>query len=423
MKKRIITIGVLLIIGGASALAVFASNQVRTNETLIYSVNTAVSTAQNAPFTLYIGDSLIGVTNPVKSLYFVVSGVYTGNGTVDLRIDSDIATLQSFTLPNVGAVPTPFEFIYKDPSNKISPTSAGSYDYTLNMTPSGVTIFGLGIKMSETHRYAPPSCADGDAANEKIKTTDALIYSVNTAVSTAQNATFTLYIGDSLIGVATPVKSLYFALSGVYTGNGTVDLRIDSDIATLQSFTLPNVGAVPTPFEFIYKDPSNKISPTSAGSYDYTLNMTPSGVTIFGLGIRMSETHRYKPPSCGGVPYGDLTSAVFDTAAIGGVAYNSIMWKGAEGTGKIKFQLATSNSLSGPWSYMGGATCLNADWYDTGTSPTGGADKPIEISCAGVNHNNQRYFRYKIRICMMSNCIDAVGTSPVVNDVVVNWAP
>ena len=426
------------------AYVAFAADQVKTTDTYIYSSEAAVSTAQNAPINLYLGDNMSGVTNPMKSLYFVVSGVYTTGGTLALDISGDGATTQTFTLPAVSS-PTPFEFIYKDPSNKINPTSAGAYTYTLNMTPAGgVVLYGLGVKMSESHRYVPPTCADGVPSNEKVKTTDTYIYSSEAAVSTAQNAPINLYLGDNMSGVTNPMKSLYFVVSGVYTTGGTLALDISGDGATTQTFTLPAVSS-PTPFEFIYKDPSNKINPTSAGAYTYTLNMTPvGGVVLYGLGVKMSESHRYVPPTCGTFPVeGKLISAVFETTGSSdGAAYNSIMWKGqlagpSQNQGKVRFQIATSNCIGGQtdvgctiggWGagdsdYIGGSTCSNADWYDPATIDLQSQNIPIEITCAPThNQNNKRYFKYRVQICS-NDCFDAGTASPIVDDVVVNWAP
>ena len=157
MRKLLTTIGTVVIAGGVTVLVAFAANQMKTEDMLIYSSSASVSTAQNAPFTLYLGDNLAGITTPVKSLYFIASGVYTGGGTVSLSLDSVSGTTQTFTLPTV-TNPTPFEFIYKDPSNYISPTSAGSYSYTLNISPTSVVLYGLGVKMTETHQYVPPAC-------------------------------------------------------------------------------------------------------------------------------------------------------------------------------------------------------------------------------------------------------------------------
>ncbi|HBB44137.1 MAG: hypothetical protein UW27_C0004G0003 [Parcubacteria group bacterium GW2011_GWA1_44_13] len=414
---------------GVAVFSAYATDQMRTTEIQVADSASSVSTAQNYPFTLFIGDDLTDVTAPaMKSMSFVTSGVYTGSGTVTFTIDSDGATSKAYTLPNVGSTPTPFEIEYKDPSSKISPTSGGSYGYTLNFTPSGVTIYGLGIKMSETHRYKPPTCADGAPANQKVKSTESAIADSASSVSTAQNYPFTLFIGDDLTDVTAPaMKSMSFTTSGVYTGSGTVTFTIDSDGATSKAYTLPNVGSTPTPFEIEYKDPSSKISPTSGGSYGYTLNFTPSGVTIYGLGIKMSETHRYKPPTCGGMPVlGDLTSAVFDSteSAGHGAGYNSVMWKGTLGgpgsnEGKVRFQFSASDASTGPWTYIGGDTCASGDWFD---APTPGTPVELKGEACQTAWNNKRYFRYKIRICS-NNCTDAGTYTPTVNDVVVSWAP
>ncbi len=414
----------LLLIPFAAALGVVfllvnAADQVKTNESLVYSSNTAVTTIQNATITLYIGDNLSGVITPVKSAYLVASGVYTGSGTLEFKIDGDGATTQTFTLPNVGTTPTSFEFIYKDPSNKMNPTSAGQYTYSLDMTPSGVTLYGFAVKLIETHQYAPTACADG--TTEKTKTNESLVMSINGVATGVQNGTVNLYIGDNLSGITSPLKSLYFVATGVYTGNGTLAFTIDSDGATTQTFTLPNVGTTPTPFELIYRDPSNKINPTSAGEYTYPISVTPSSVTLYGLGVKLIETHQYDPASCGGLPpYGDLISSVFDSGVSDGVGHNSIMWKGTEGTGKVRFQVAVSDSTSGPWSYLGSSDNLNCNisgWYEV--SP----NSPQELNICSSQFNNKQYYRYKIRICSNTDCTTSGVTSPVVDDVIVNWVP
>lgn len=122
---------------------------------------------------------------------------------------------------------------------------------------------------------------------------------------------------------------------------------------------------------------------------------------------------------------GVLDSAVFDavtpTGALQGPAYNSIMWKGSQNgsSGKVQFQFATSDSSSGPWNFYGSqtGTCNTSNYYDTT-----GTDVPVELSCSPTYHNNQRYFRYRIRICSL-DCNASGSASPIVNDVIVNWAP
>ena len=117
---------------------------------------------------------------------------------------------------------------------------------------------------------------------------------------------------------------------------------------------------------------------------------------------------------------GTLTSSVFDTTAnSNSVGYNSIMWKGTLGTGKVSFQLGASSSATGPWNYYGGTTCGALDWFNT-TGP----NTPIELKGATclANWNNKRYFRYKVKICSNNDCATPGAVSPVINDVVVNWS-
>lgn len=400
---------------------VFAADQMKSTEHIVGSSNVQISALLDQLFSLYIGDNLSGVTAPMKSSYFMVSGLYTGNGTLGLKLDADAATLQTFTLPNVGTTPTPFQVLYQDVSGKITPSSAGEYSYTLNAILSGITISGFGAALDTTHRYVPASCDDGPSTNEKIKTTEHFVAAFPSQVSTNQNVSFSLYIGDNISGVVSPMKSAYFTVTGVYTGSGTLGLQLDSDAATLETFTLPNTGAIPRTFTLLYKDASGKINPTSAGTYAYTLNVIPSGITISGFGATGRVTYRYKPPSCAtGLPAtGELASAVFDTTgSADGPAYNSIFWKGTRpGVSRVRFQLATSDSSSGPWTFVGGATCSSADWYST-TGP----DSPVEITCDTSHHNNKRYFRYNIQLCSSADCAAAGSDTPLVDEVIVNWS-
>ncbi|MBI3671724.1 hypothetical protein HY249_02935 [Candidatus Azambacteria bacterium] len=257
-------------------------------------------------------------------------------------------------------------------------------------------------------------------AADQIKTTTQLAGASSTAISSSTNFPFAFYIGDNLTGITNPVKSLAFSMSGTYTGNGTLAISLDSDPATTQTFTLPNVGATPTPFEFLYKDPSNKINPTSAGSYSYTLNVIPSGVIIYSFGAEMKESHRYKPTTCGGgyAASGFVESSTFDTGVAQGAGYSSILWQGTLlSDTKVRIQLATSNSSSGPWIYYG-PDCTTSAYY--GNSP----DLPEDVGCPAL-HNNKRYFRYKTTLCssIASGCTASGTNTPTVNDVMVNWNP
>jgi hypothetical protein len=400
---------------------VLAGDQIRSNVFVVDSGSqeAQISSAIDLPVTYYIGNDLSGVTNAAKRAFFRVSGVYTGGGSIQFKIDSDNATAKTFTLPSVSR-PTDFEFIYSDDSGHINPTSAGSYNRILNIMPSGVTISGLAAKLELTYQFAPTTCVDGASSNEKVKTTEFFVGQDNGILSSTMMP-FTIYLGDDLTGITNPVKSVYFLVSGVYTGSGTLSITNDSS-GTSTVFSLANV-SVATNFNLLFKDKYNLINPTSAGSYSYNLYLNPSGPTISNVSVKAIVTHRYKPAGCGAgyPPYGDLVSTVYDsTANSSGPAYNSILWKGQLGgpsfdQGLVRFQVAAADNSTGPWNFVGGATCGSNDWYEAS------ANTAIELGCFS-DLNNKRYFKYKIRICA-DDCISGGTVTPQVDDVVVNFSP
>lgn len=115
-----------------------------------------------------------------------------------------------------------------------------------------------------------------------------------------------------------------------------------------------------------------------------------------------------------------LTSSVFDTGIVSGAQLNSIMWRGMLGvSSNVKFQIASSNCFNGStnppacntgaWQYFG------PDADPTGYYSTSGPKVTTKISLQ--DHNNKRYFRYKI---FMSYTIG--GSSPQVDDVIINYS-
>ena len=264
-------------------------------------------------------------------------------------------------------------------------------------------------------------------AVDQMKSVEFYAADSDAPISSQFNQQFSIYIGDNLSGVANPIKSVYFIVSGVATssGSGSLEFKIDSDAATSKVFSFPDVASVPTPFELVYKDNSDKINPSSAGTYNYTLNVIPTNITIYGLGVKVVETHRYKPPICGGGAYpatGEIISPVFDTGAINGVGYNWLMASGTTSIGtKIRVQLATAATSTGPWTYRG-PDCTGNTYYYNSVLPL--SIQPQEIKCYS-DHNNMRYFRYKVILCSdsASNCQDGGADTPIINDVIVNWSP
>ena len=428
MKKFLFIIAPIIL--GIAIFAVYktwASEYVKTIETFVASYDSQVSSPVNPTFTLYIGDNISPVTNPIKSNFFTITGIYTCGGDCSLqaKINSDSGSTKTFKLPATSN-PTYMELVFKDRASIINPTTAGSYDYTLNITPSNLTISGLSAHLTTTYQYEPTGCEDGQPTNEKIKTIESHVYNSANQLSGSVDAPFTLYIGDNISGITDPIKSTFFTITGTYTSSAaaTLQLQIDSTSSSTEVFNLPDVGGTPTPFEIIYDDTKGIIDHATAGSYSHTLNILPSNMTISGFGSTVAITYQYKPPACGGAypATGELTSQVFDTNT-DGAAYNSIMWRGVLGgpgvdQGKVEFQIASSDNSTGPWGFVGGTLCTSGDWYDPGAP-----DTPIEIKCAGAYHNNNRYYKYKVKICSANDCSTPGDYTPTVNDVVVSWSP
>lgn len=109
---------------------------------------------------------------------------------------------------------------------------------------------------------------------------------------------------------------------------------------------------------------------------------------------------------------GYLLSSVFDSQVAGGSTINSITWNGAENGGAVKFWVASSDSASGSWVYLGpGGTSADNDYYSAGS----GVAMPVNFQ----NHANDRYFRYKVVLESDASQLQ----SPVINEIIINWSP
>ncbi|MDP2650657.1 MAG: hypothetical protein Q8P04_01005 [bacterium] len=130
---------------------------------------------------------------------------------------------------------------------------------------------------------------------------------------------------------------------------------------------------------------------------------------------------------------GWLESSTYDTGILGGAAFNGIMWQGTPGSGGttlVKFQVATANCSNGATdsptcttSIGWGGSKTSGDGAFVGSDGTsaayyqpGGPGVPAAIST--IYHNNKRYFRYRVFLER-----DAAATTPVVQDVIINWSP
>lgn len=115
---------------------------------------------------------------------------------------------------------------------------------------------------------------------------------------------------------------------------------------------------------------------------------------------------------------GTLTSNVIDTGTANGAGFISMLWRGTvTSPAKAGLQLATSNSIFGPWTFRNptSATCSSATYAEVSPGTV------ISVSPGCASNWNQRYFRYLIRLCYDVACTATSGTSPTVTDVTVNW--
>ena len=110
-----------------------------------------------------------------------------------------------------------------------------------------------------------------------------------------------------------------------------------------------------------------------------------------------------------------LISSILDTGVSGGAGFNSLLWQGDIGTGTtiINFYIAFSNCSNGASNYP---TCNTGTWSYYGPyAPNKSVSYPLLTAGTG-NPQNNRYIRYKVYL-------STTGTTPTVNDIIINWSP
>lgn len=107
---------------------------------------------------------------------------------------------------------------------------------------------------------------------------------------------------------------------------------------------------------------------------------------------------------------GTLESITYDTGDVQGAQLDSVAWKGTQPSGTtVEFQFAVSNSSSGPWNFTGPDGTSNTYYVPAGP----GVTLPLTYSL----YANYRYFRYMVTL------VSTPTSSPVVNNVIVDWSP
>jgi hypothetical protein len=120
---------------------------------------------------------------------------------------------------------------------------------------------------------------------------------------------------------------------------------------------------------------------------------------------------------------GYLNSSIFDTRDPQGATLKGLIWNGDSPANTcVNFQIAASQSTSGPWSYIGpsgdnssyyGASCSQSINGGTGCAPV---NTPICVNSS--QFNNYRYYRYRAQL--QSNLIQTL--TPKVDDVILNFS-
>lgn len=266
---------------------------------------------------------------------------------------------------------------------------------------------------------------NSEETGSKQKTTEFFVLQENNVLTNGNSTSteFEIFIGED----EPDLKNAKIEINGIASSmasNPRIEVYLQNKSGTQQSdISTYNISSSPNSTKFILTFNATTFlsvtSPLVEGSNFYRIFITPFDLSVSLLSATVKINYKFTPPTTGigYYPFGTLYSATFDTGITQGAAYNSILWKGNIQSGKVKFQLATSDSSSGPWNYYGpGCTTASPDMYDIA------ADSPASIGCASI-HNNKRYSRYKVTICSASNCTSAGSTTPTIDDIIVNWSP
>ena len=164
---------------------------------------------------------------------------------------------------------------------------------------------------------------------------------------------------------------------------------------------------------------STSISGLTCGtSYSFKVEayVNTNGRTYYSSFSALSNTITTSSQSTSGT----LISSIFDTTKTSGANLNSIIWQGSQPAGTcVEFQIAVSNTSTGPWEYKGcdsyGCAATTGSYYGA-SCPGPNVAIPI-YDRAQVK--NQRYLRYKATLISDVN----QTVSPTIEDIILNWSP
>lgn len=287
----------------------------------------------------------------------------------------------------------------------VSATSTTQINLTWTDNSDNENEFRLERKIGSSGTYAQiVSVATNTTAYANTDTSDGTIYYYRARACNAvacssysNEASVTTVLVAPTNLTCTPISSSQINLAWTDNSASETGFKIERDTSSPPSTVIFTTGQNAV----TYSD--ENLSENTPYYYRVRAYNANSGVYSDYTSICSTSTPIY-------VPTGNMTSSIFDTGRVGGVAFNNILWKGTQPSDShVLFHFASSNSTS-TFNFIG-PDGTSATYYQSS-----GSNTAMNISTR--YHNNHRYFRYKVYIYPNSS-----NESPQITDIVMGYSP
>lgn len=297
------------------------------------------------------------------------------------------------------------------PMNNIN--APGTYSYTLYIrgTSQGgsgtYSIYSASLRLNYNF---------SNSGNQFLNTTEYFIGQTpgNTPPQTPRCYNFSVTISQ----LNPQVRSVWVEAGGVAqgSGQGTISTSLTEASAppNWRNYSIhlgPSLTA--TNFQVLHNASDTILSSHFPGTHNYTFCVQQTGFNVLLWRARLILTYEYSTMPQMFPVSGVLESSTFDTQITQGAALNSVMVFGNLNGGRVRLQVAASNSPNGPFNFLG-PDCQTTSEFEMIPS------LPQWIQCDEVH--NKRYFRYRLKLCS-NDCLTAGNNNPEVQDVILNWSP
>lgn len=368
----------------------------------------------------YPFDVAISENSPaIRNAHIEISGISYNSPSQNQTISAD---LQGGSISS----PKTFTFLANEKSRQfninydVTPIILASTNtYTLNITgnATGGAFSIFSAKLVLDYEY-------DSIQSTLVKTTEFFVG--QTSGKTIADDAIAKYFSISIPESSPCIKSAFIEIGGTFkdSGQGTVQAGLFDAGAPAGYKKLYNadLGSQNSSAKFLIRYDALPDMDISNKNYVFYFK-ADKAINLWNA--RLYLTYEYSEQSIYPAT-GYAISSTFDTGVEKGAAYNSIMWNGSLNGGNVRLQFATSDCPNGKtnppacddggtWTYLGNG-CSDSTYYESAFGA------PEEIECYD-NHNNKRYFRYKVVLCSNSICGIGGSSNPQVDNVVVNWAP